>query len=73
MRAFLYASLSIPEYWMIDLMSGIVGVYRQPLAAGNEASQYRWFRSYAHDEAITSSAVEGLSVETSFLLELANR
>ncbi len=72
-RASLYASLSIPEYWMIDLTTGIVGVYREPLAARNEDSQYRWFRSYGHDETITSSAVEGLSVETNFLLELANR
>jgi Uma2 family endonuclease len=70
-RAILYASLSIPEYWMVDLLSGIVGVYREPIAAGEIDSKYRWFRSYGRNETITSSAVDNLIVETNFLLELA--
>jgi Uma2 family endonuclease len=70
-RAILYASLSIPEYWMVDLLSGIVGVYREPIAAGEIDSKYRWFRSYGRNETITSSAVDNLGVETNFLLELA--
>ncbi len=61
-RAVLYASLSIPEYWMIDLNSGIVGVYRDPLAAGESDSHYRWFCSYGKAEVIASSAVDGLRV-----------
>jgi Uma2 family endonuclease len=70
-RATLYASLKIPEYWMIDLLSGIVGVYREPIAAGEVNSKYRWFRSYGRDETITSIALDHLVVETNFLLELA--
>jgi Uma2 family endonuclease len=72
-RAALYASLSIAEYWMIDLLSGIVGVYREPIAAGEDDSKYRWFRSYGRDEVIASSAIEQLSIETNFLLELARK
>jgi Uma2 family endonuclease len=70
-RATLYASLAIPEYWMVDLLSGIVGVYREPIAGGEDESKYRWFRSYGRNETITSSAVDNLTVETNELLELA--
>jgi hypothetical protein len=56
---------------MIDLLSGFVGVYREPLPAGEKDSKYRWFRSYGRNEIIISRAVDNLSVDTNFLLELA--
>jgi hypothetical protein len=56
---------------MVDLVSAIVGVYREPIAAGEFDSKYRWFRSYGRNETITCGTVDNLNVDTNFLLELA--
>ncbi len=70
-KAQLYARLGIPEYWLVDLVRGEVIVHRDP-APANEVFSYANTRIAGTGECIASSAVDGLSVDTNFLLELAS-
>ena len=65
-----YAKLSIPEYWLVDLVKGSVIVHR---GATGEAPQpaYEIVRPFGRNERIVSAAVDELSVDSDFLLKLA--
>jgi Uma2 family endonuclease len=71
-KARLYARLGIPEYWLVDLIGGVVAVFRQPAGDGENAA-YQWSREFGNDkESIASSAVDDLSISTAFLLQLSS-
>ena len=64
-RAQLYAGLRIPEFWLVDLRAANVVVYRAP----HEGS-YQECRTFIRGEVLDSTAVDGLRVEMSFVLQL---
>jgi Uma2 family endonuclease len=70
-KAKVYARLDIPEYWMIDLIAGVVVVHRDP-AMRNEGPEYESVTEFARNATIASQAVDGLAIETDFLLQLAD-
>jgi Uma2 family endonuclease len=70
-RAKLYARLKITEYWLIDLERAAVVVHRSPVHAEQIGDSYATVTPFGRDDRITSTAVDGLTFETSFLLQLA--
>jgi Uma2 family endonuclease len=69
-KAKAYARLAIPEYWLVDLESAEVIVYRDPAGEGGSA-EYQWVGRFGREQTISSKAVDGLTVATDFLLQLA--
>jgi Uma2 family endonuclease len=67
-----YARVSIPDYWLIDLVSASVLVHRDPTGDTTEP-MFRSIQRYDRDETIEALAVDELSVNCTFLLKLAQK
>ncbi len=69
-KAKLYARLGIPEYWLVDLIGGVVVVHDGPVV-DDELHSYRYVRECNRGDSIASTAVDGLTVATNMLLQRA--
>ncbi len=69
-KAKLYARLGIPEYWLVDLIGCVVVVFRGNIGDG-KLPTYRSSRDYGKGETIACAAIEELTVDTNFLLQLS--
>lgn len=67
-----YALVSIPEYWLIDLVSASVLIHRDPTGGAAEP-RFRSIRRCGKGETIAALAVDGVFVSTDFLLKLAQK
>jgi Uma2 family endonuclease len=61
----LYGRSGIPEVWLIDLLEGVVEVYRTPAPVGYRAKQ-----TYAPGDNLTPEALPGLTLSVAEILGL---
>lgn len=67
-----YARVSIPDYWLIDLVSASVFVHRDPTREADEPT-FRSIQRYGKGDSIAALTVHGLSAGCDFLLKLAQK
>ncbi len=59
----LYGRSGIPEVWLIDLLEGVIEVYRTPASIGYRAKQ-----TYAAGDSLTPEALPGLTLTVAEIL-----
>ncbi len=69
-KAELYATAGVPDYWVIDVENRLLHVFRQPLAfpAGRGANAYRTRQTYGPNDTISPLVMPTASVKVADLL-----
>jgi Uma2 family endonuclease len=65
MKVPLYGRSGIPEVWLVDLLEGVVEVYRNPASAG-----YRTKQTYTSEDSLTAESLPGLTLSVAEILGL---
>ncbi|MCB0062484.1 MAG: Uma2 family endonuclease [Caldilineaceae bacterium] len=61
-KARLYAEAGIQEYWIVNVIDGVLEVYRDPIGSGNNAD-YRTKLTYTADETVTPLALPNCRID----------
>ncbi len=67
-----YARVSIPDYWLVDLVGAAVIVHREPSGATDEP-RFRSIQKLGRGETASAVAVDSLAISVNFLLKLAQK
>ena len=62
----MYASIRVPEYWIVDLLHRSVLVHREP-----QGTNYTFIETKKPGETIMTVAVNGLTIAVDLLLRYA--
>ncbi len=70
-KASLYASASIPEYWIVNLNEGVLEVYREPAPMENTpfGAGYKQVRRYIQEETVSPLFDPEVSIPVKSLFE----
>ena len=69
-KAELYATAGVPDYWVIDVENRLLLVFREPFAfpAGRGANSYRTRQTYGPNDAVSPLAMPTATVRVTDLL-----
>ena len=69
-KAHVYAKAGVPDYWIVNLLTGVLEVYREPVAIdpARRRWEYRMVRSLGPDEFVTPLAAPHASIAVADLL-----
>jgi Uma2 family endonuclease len=69
-KAHVYAKAGVPDYWIVNLLTGVLEVYRDPVAIDPERRrwEYRMVRSLGPGESISPLAAPHASIAVADLL-----
>jgi Uma2 family endonuclease len=69
-KARVYARAGVPDYWIVNLVTGVLEVYREPVAIdpARRRWEYRMVRSLGPDESISPLAAPHASIAVADLL-----
>lgn len=67
-KARIYAAGGIPEYWIVNIVAGVLEAHREPVAATPRRWEYRSVTTLARDARVTPIAAPGAAIAVADLL-----